>query len=170
MKKVVRHRFPIHKQQYWNQVFFDEEYNRGLSAALGNANMEVQEQSGDVATSLKRVTCCTPALEMPGALRKLLGDSVTYTESGRWDAKTGRWKFEMTTSTLGDKVKTTGVIWAEDHGDEMERICEVEFAVKIFGVGSMIEKFLCDSMLDNQKKAAAFTSEFIRKKGLCAKP
>ncbi len=167
VKKTVRHRFPIPPAQYWSEVFFDTEYNCGLSEALGNKSMEVLEQKGDVATSLKRVICCTPVVELPGPLRKLFGDSVTYTEKGQWDAKTGRWKFEMTTSTFGDKVKTTGVIWTEAHGAEMERICEVEFVVKIFGVGGMLEKFLCDSMLDNQKKAAAFTEDFIREKGLC---
>lgn len=166
MKKTVRHRFPIRKEQYWNEVFFDEEYNRGLSEALGNESTEVIEQSGDVASTLKRVTCCAPRLEAPGAVRKLLGDSITYTESGIWDAKTGRWKFSMTPSALSDKIKIAGVIWAEDHGAEMERICEIEFEVKIFGVGGVLEKFLCDSMLDNQKKAAEFTSKFIRKKGI----
>ncbi len=166
MKKTVRHRFPIRKEQYWNEVFFDEEYNRGLSQALGNASAEVLQQSGDIASTLNRVTCCVPRFEAPGAVRKILGDSVSYTEKGTWDAKTGRWKFTMTPSALSDKIKIAGVIWAEDLGDAMERICEIEFEVKIFGVGGMLEKFLCDSMLDNQKKAADFTTQFIRKKGL----
>ncbi len=166
MKKVMRHRFSTTKDRFWGEVFFDEEFNRGLSDALDNESMEVVEQSGEVSGTLKRTLTCTPRMDAPGPVRKILGDSMDYTETGEWNAETGRWEFSMVTAALGDKMKLNGAMWAEECGDEIERVCEIEFSVKMFGMGKVIEKFLATSIVENQEKAARFTKDFISSKGL----
>jgi len=166
MKKVMRHRFSTTKDRFWGEVFFDDEFNRGLSEALDNESMEVVEQSGEVSGTLKRTLTCTPRMDAPGPVRKILGDSMDYTETGEWNAKTGRWEFSMVTAALGDKMKLNGAMWAEECGDEIERVCEIEFSVKMFGMGKVIEKFLATSIVENQEKAARFTQDFISSKGL----
>ena len=123
---------------------------------------EVLSESGSLESKLERQIKSTPRVDMPKALKKVLGDAVSYTESGTFDASTGRYTFKVATSALPDKIKISGIYWVEEVGEnEVERVCELTFEVKMFGVGKLIEQFIAQSYVDNQEKAAAFTKAWI---------
>jgi hypothetical protein len=55
----------------------------------------------------------------------------------------------------------------EPRGDKrIERICEVDISVNIFGVGGIVEKFVESETRDSYEKATVFTNDWIKKHGL----
>jgi hypothetical protein len=152
---------------YWKKLFFDQEYNEGLyKGALGFKNFEILEVTGEPGGDRTRKILTEPKTEAPAVVQKLIGGGVTYTETGRLDAKSGKFDYQIVTSKLSDKVKIKGRLWVEPRGDkEVERICDVDLEVSIFGVGGAIEKFIAEATRESYEKTAVYTNEFIAKKG-----
>ena len=165
MNKTIKHRFAVSKKSFWEDVYFNGEYTQGLFLEGMNCeSFEVLSESGSLDTKLERKIKSTPRVDMPKALKKVLGDAISYTESGLYDSSTGRYCFEVKTSALPDKIKISGIYWVEEVDEnEVERICELTFEVKVFGVGKMIEQFIAKQYVDNQEKAATFTKAWLAK-------
>lgn len=168
MKFSVRNRFNTSVDNYWSELFFDPEYNRRLySEALGFKGFELVSLTGEKGGARRRVIRTEPAAEAPAVVRKLIGDSLTYTETGTWDPGTRIWKYDIVTSAISDKVRIGGCLYAEPKGDgACERVAEIEIEVKIFGVGGAIEKFIEKTTRDSYVKASKFTNDYIAEKGL----
>ena len=59
-----------------------------------------------------------------------------------------------------------GTFWVEPRGDKkIERICECEVQVKIFGVGGVVESFIEKTTRESYEKTAAFTNRWLAEKG-----
>ena len=98
---------------------------------------------------------------------KLIGGGLSYTEVGRFDAKTQKWSYDITTNKMADKVRIGGTLWVEPRGEKkIERICEVDLQVNVFGIGGMVEKFIADTTRESYEKTAKYTNEFIASHGL----
>jgi len=153
---------------YWTKIFFDKEYNDGLYRnVLGFKSFEIQELTGEPGGDRTRRMYTEPMAEAPAVVTKLIGGGLAYTERGSFDAKTEKWTYAITTNKLTEKVRIGGTLWVEPRGDKkIERICEVELEVNVFGVGGVIEKFIADTTRDSYEKTAKYTNEFIAKKGL----
>lgn len=168
MQFTVRHVFHTDLPTYWNQIFFSPEYNSRLySEALGFKGFELVELTGEPGGVRTRTMRTEPAADAPTIVRKLIGDSLTYTEKGRFDPAIGIWTYEIKTSKLTDKVTIQGKLWAEPHRDGIERVAEIEIEVRVLG-GGAIEKFIEKTTRDSYVKASKFTNEYIREKGLVA--
>lgn len=92
-------------------------------------------------------------------------------EPGRFSADadqlTKRWRYTVTPSKLAEKVAISGDLWVESRGEKsIERVCTGSVAVKMFGVGSMVEKFITEQTRGNYDRVAAFTDQYIREKAL----
>ena len=87
---------------------------------------------------------------------------MSYTERGTFAPESGKYTFEVVPSTMAEKIKIRGTYWVEAVSDtEVERTCALEFAVKIFGVGKVVEQFIAQQYVDNQELAAAYTARWI---------
>jgi hypothetical protein len=168
VKFTVRDIFETDVDTYWSEMFFDEEYNSRLyREGLGFKDFAVLELTGEKGGPRTRKMRTEPAADAPAVVRKLIGDSLTYTESGSFDPAKKLWTYTIATSKLADKVHIGGKLWAEPKGPKkLERIAEIEIEVKIFGVGGAVEKFIEKTTRDSYVKATAFTNRFIREKGL----
>ena len=168
MKFTVRNTFNTDVDTYWREIFFSEEYNSRLYAeALGFKGFELIELTGSTGERRTRTMRTEPAADAPAVVRKLIGDSLTYTERGTWEPETKLWSYAIETNKLSDKVYIGGTLWAEPRGDgRCERIAEIEIQVKVFGVGGAVERFIEKTTRDSYVKAAKFTNEFIDEKGL----
>ena len=167
MKLRCSNIFNCDADTFWTKLFFDREYNEGLyKGALGFKDFKLLELTGEPGGDRTRKMLTEPKTDAPAVVTKLIGGGLTYTETGRLDAKTGKWIYEIATSKLSDKVKIKGQLWVEPRGDrKVERIGEIEIEVKIFGVGGAIEKFIADTTRDSYEKTATYTNDFIAKKG-----
>lgn len=166
-KFTLRNVFETDKDTFWNKLFFDEEYNRRLYLdALGFKGFELLELTGEPGGVRTRRIRTEPKSEAPAVVTKLIGGDISYTEEGRFDPATGIWKYEIKTSKLTDKISITGTFWVEPRGDKkIERFCENDIQVKIFGVGGTVESFIEKTTRDSYAKTEAFTNAFIREKG-----
>ncbi|MBX3269235.1 MAG: DUF2505 domain-containing protein [Sandaracinaceae bacterium] len=169
MQFTVRHVFHTDLDTYWNEIFFSPEYNRRLySEALGFKGFEVVELTGEPGGVRTRTMRTEPAAEAPAVVKKLIGDTLTYTEKGTFDPSTGVWTYDIKTSKLSDKVTIAGRLWAEPVAAGVERVAEIGVDVRVFGVGGAIEKFIEKTTRDSYVKASQFTNDYIREKGLLA--
>lgn len=168
MKFTVRHVFNTDIDTYWSEIFFSTEYNARLyREALGFKDFQVLELTGEPGERRTRRMRTEPAADAPAVVKKLIGDSLSYTETGSWDPATKIWTYSIQTSKLSDKVLIGGRLWAESRGaKKLERVAEIEIEVKIFGVGGAVEKFIEKTTRDSYENATRFTNQFIEEKGL----
>ncbi|MFW6050448.1 MAG: DUF2505 domain-containing protein [Myxococcota bacterium] len=164
----IRHTFPITEEQFWNDTFFNEEFNRELYLGkLGFDQYEVLEQGEEAGGVRARKVRTTLKIDAPGPVRKLVGDSVSYVETGKYDPATRRYRFRIEPSKLADKLQISGEMWCEPRGDKrVERILKVEATAKIFGVGKLVEGTVEKNTRDSYDKAADFTNQWIAERGL----
>ncbi len=162
---TIRNTFHTDPESYWNRMFFDPEYNDRLYEALGFTSFEVLELTGEPGGPRTRRMRTEPAAEAPAVVRKLIGDSLTYTESGSFDPVEALWVYEIKTNKLHDKIHIGGRLWVEPTANGIERIAEVDVRVKVFGVGGAIERFVEKTTRESYVKTAAFTNAFIEEKG-----
>lgn len=166
-KFVCRNVFETDPETFWTKVFFDDEYNRGLYLeGLGFKNYEQIELKEEADGSKRRRFRTEPKTEAPAVVKKLVGDSLTYMETGSFDPKSKVWTYKVETSKMGDKIRIGGRYWLEPRGPKtLERVCEIEITVDIFGVGGVVEGFIESTTRESYEKATAFTNKFLRSKG-----
>jgi hypothetical protein len=154
VKLSVSHTIQGTPDDFWSR-YLDPDWIVGLhGTALGSTSAEVVDQqgtygSGDVIRTLRY----GQRPDVPGPLRKLVGDEVVSTEEGRYDAGAARWTFTLTPGSLADKTTVRGEMVTTDNGDGT---CELAFTmeakVKLLGVGGVAEKFIERQAKDGQER------------------
>jgi len=159
----IRHKHAITPQDYWDQLFFSEAFNKKLYLeGLGFRAFEVLSFEKTEQGEIKRRVRAAPATEVPAFARKIVGSSVQYTEEGRFDPQTKLWTYRVYPEKLPDKVDIRGDIRVEPRdGSQCERICQVRIEVSVFGIGSVIEKFIEESTRAEYEKVAQYTNRYI---------
>lgn len=167
-KFTCRNIFETDPDTFWSKCFFDPEYNRGLYyEALGFTAYELIELKEHADGSKDRRFRTTPKSEAPAVVTKLIGGSLDYEETGHFDPAKKTWTYSVKTSKMAEKIRIGGKYWLEARGDKRsERICEVEIAVDVFGVGGVVEGFIEKTTRESYEKATAYTNGFIKKHGL----
>lgn len=168
MRFTIRHTFATDADTFWNQVFFDEAYNKELFEGFLHFPLykilQLDKQADG--TILRRIEAAPP-VEIPAVARKVIGDSTSYIEEGRFDPNTKTFRVNVTPKVGGDRIKTTIAIRCEPRGDKrVERIADVDNQVKVFGVGKVIEAFIEKQTRDSYDASAEFTHRWISERGL----
>jgi hypothetical protein len=165
---TLKHLFDTDEATFWPKVFFDREYNHRLyHEALRYKRWELLEQREEPGGAIVRRATMEPAFEVPALLKKAIGDGISYTEEGRFDPATRRWRYTITPNRMADKLTTRGEYWVEARGaKQIERICTVDLEAKIFGVGGALESFIEKQTREAYDTTMRFTNAFIREKGL----
>jgi len=164
----ITHEIDCNEETFWSKCFFDEEFTRKLFLeALSFPVWRILKQETRPDGSTFRSVETQPKLEnVPGPMKKLIGDKLSYTESGTYSKDKRRYEFEIVPSTLTDKTKITGVMYCEPIGEKkIRRVVEVKVEVKVFAIGGMVEEKIGDDVRLNYDKAAAFTNQWVREKG-----
>lgn len=168
MRYTIRHTFNVDADTFWGKLFFDPAYNEALfTQYLKFKQYKVLELQHDPDGSVHRRVECAPAIEIPAVVKKVIGDSTSYVEDGRFDPKSKRFSVNATPKVAADRFQTHITMWVEPRGDKkVERFVEVDSTVKVFGVGKVIEGILEQQMRSNYDQAATFTNQWIAEKGL----
>lgn len=163
----IRHVLPVDEDTYWSKMFNDADYNRRLYLeGLGFVRYEPVSSTTEADGTVVRKLSMEPKNDAPAVVQKIAG-SLAYEENGRYSPSERVYRFDITPARLADKVKVRGSIRVEKRGDrEIQRIVDVEFDVKMFGVGSVLEGFIEKTNRDNWEKNAVFSKKFISEKGL----
>ncbi len=161
----LRHEIDCDEDTYWSKVVFDEGFNKALYFdELKFPGWSVLEQKDGEATLTRKVQVDPPVAGLPSALKKVIGDRLSYVEDGTFDKKAKRYTFKVTPSTMADKTKVAGEMWCEKLGDKkIARHCKISVDVKVFMVGSMIEERIISDLKGAYDKGATYTNEWLKK-------
>jgi hypothetical protein len=161
----IAHRFDCDERTFWDRIFFDEAFNRDMYLKhLQFQNWQVLEQR-ETETTIARTVTVTPKVgDLPGAIKSLIGENLSYREIGTFDKQARRYKLDVVPNVLPDKVSVRGETWVEPIGaTQCNRIFEAEVNVKVFGVGSIIEKRLIADLQLSYNAGAVFTAEYLKR-------
>jgi hypothetical protein len=159
----VAHVFECSPEIFWEKIFFDVEFNRTMyMEGLGFSSWKELE-TRELDDTLQRVVEIVPPVgDLPGPLRKLIGDGFGYREEGSLDKKSQRYQVKAIPSRLADKIKVEGVLWCEPEGESScRRFFEGTVEAKIFGVGGLLENRIIADMRRNYDDAADYTRKYL---------
>lgn len=165
---TLRHEIDTDEDTFWSKIVFDEAFNKKLyEGALKFPGWKLLDSKEDDAKIVRRVQVDPPVGDLPGPVKKVIGDRLAYTEEGTFDKKSKRYSFKVTPSTMADKTKVTGELWAEKVGDKkIRRMCRISVEVKVFMVGGMVEERIMSDLRNSYDNSTAFTNQFIKDNGL----
>lgn len=164
----IVHELPCDEDTFWQECFFDEEFNRKLYlGALGFSAWRIAK-SEDRGGTLVRTIETSPKMEnVPGPMKKVLGDRLSYLENGTFDRAAKRYTFDIVPSTLAEKTRIHGALYCEAAGERrVRRIVEAKVEVKVFAIGGMIEDKIAADLRTSYDKAAGFTKTWLADRGL----
>ena len=165
---TLRHEINTDEDTYWARCVFDAPFNEKLyKGALKFPEWKVLDSKDDDAKLWRRVQVDPPVGDVPGPVKKVIGDRLSYVEEGTFDKKSKRYSFKVTPSTMADKTKVSGELWVEKLGDKkIARVTRISVEVKVFMVGGLVEDRILGDLRSSYDKGTAFTNEFIKENGL----
>lgn len=161
-KFTVTHEINCNVETFW-KVFFDKDFNTKLYLEhLGFPEFKVLDQQ-ETDNDLVRKVVGMPKMDVPGPVAKLLGSNFRYTEEGKFDKKSGVWRWKMIPSVQADKLRNEGTLRIEPIGDaKVRRIAEIVIEAKIFGVGGLIESSSEKQLRDGWDKSAVYMNQWLK--------
>ncbi len=162
MKFHIVDELDVPAKHFWNLLFTPE-----MEAVIreGGNLEEYHAEVTEEPTILHRRVRTVPRLDMPAALKKVVGaDTMGYIEEQKVP-KDGPMEFQWKSipDKLADKSKTEGVFRVEPIGDNRcRRIIEGVVEVKIFGVGTLAEKYIIGEMEKTYHKVAKAQEKFVK--------
>ena len=161
MKLRVKHTFSGITLEQYGELYFEESFNEYLCRGV-NLTRNVKEKNLN-GTALTRVTTVSPDREIPAPIAKVIKmDRLQYDEELQYDtaAFKGSWKI-MVPGPIGSKFSARGEFIFREVAGGVERELWGDITVKVFGVGSMIEKLILADVEKSYETAAAQTSQYI---------
>ena len=164
---MLRHEIDTDVDTFW-KIVFDGEFNKNLyEGVLKFPAWKLLDVKEDDAKLVRQVQVDPPVGDLPGPLKKLVGERLAYTEDGTFDKTSKRYTFKVTPSTMADKTKINGELWAEKVSDKkILRMCRISVEVKVFMVGSMVEERILSDLRASYDNSTSYTNQYIKENGL----
>jgi hypothetical protein len=165
---TIEHTINCSEDTFWDKLFLDDAFNQRLYKQALKFPGFNQVKTEDTAKEAHRTIEITPSVgELPGAIKKVLGDNMSYTEEGVLDKQSRRYRMQIKPHTLPDKISMKGELWTEPAGpNKLKRIFKAEVTCKVFGIGGMLEKLIISEMEKSYDVAAKFTNEYVAENSL----
>jgi hypothetical protein len=162
MKFRVEHIIPNISLEAFETLFFDEPFNIALCQAVNLARtLESRTVEGG---RLERATRIGPDREIPGPVAKVLGtNKFEYTEHIDYVLGSFKGAWKTVPAMMADKVESAGTFSFVARGKDVARVVEGDVKVKIFGLGSVIERFVVADVERSYDQAAEFTRQWLAK-------
>src|SRR5882762_3664268 len=167
----IEHEFDCTEATFWQMTFFDQEFNRRLYLeTLKFPVWKVVEEKITDETLERRVEVQPLVENVPGAVKKLLGDRFGYVEEGKLDRKQNRYRFRVLPTAMPDKTTISGEMRTERLGDNrIRRIVEFSIEVKVMMLGKMVEQKTIEDTRASYDKMAVLFRQYLKEKGLSTK-
>ena len=164
---TLRHDIECDEDTYWKKVVFDETFNKKMYVEHLKIGWKLEDMKEDDAKITRRVHVEPDTSNLPGPVKKVIGDRLAYTEEGTFDKASKRYKFKVTPSTMADKTKVSGEMWCEKKGDKkVTRVARMSVEVKVFMVGGMVEERILSDLRTSYDKGTDYTNRYIKESGL----
>lgn len=160
MKFSAAHTFTGITLEEYEQLHFSEEFQIALCQAVKLARR--LDKRDDDGKHLSRIVAVGPDRDIPPAAQKILkADRIEYAEHLEYDWGTYKGTWKTISSIMTDKVDAHGTFAFKAVANGVERSVEGEVAVKLFGVGAIIEKFVVADIKKSYTEAGEFTQKWI---------
>jgi len=159
---TVTHEIQCDEETFW-KIFVDKEFNENLyRVGLGFHDFSILEQT-ETDTEIRRKTSGKPKMpNLPGPLKKVIGDGFGYTELGSMNKKDRVWRYKLTPTTMADKIRQEGKVTTQPAGEgKVKRVAELVVEAKIFGIGGLLESNIEKSLRDGWDDSAKFMNKWI---------
>lgn len=165
---TLRHEIDTDEDTFWSKLVLDEAFNKKLfEGALKFPGWKVLDSREEGNKIVRRVQVDPPVGDLPGPVKKVIGDKLGYVEEGTFDKTTKRYTFKVTPSAMADKTKVSGELWVEKLGDKkIRRMCRISVEVKVFMIGSMVEDRILADLRSSYDNSTTFTNQYIKESGL----
>ncbi len=164
---TLRNALDCSPEAYFEGCLFDEAYTTRLfKDVLKFPGIEVLEIKRDGDLWKRRVKVMPPMTGIPGPVKKMIGDSMSYVEEGTYDTKAKRYTYTVTPSTAAEKTKTAGEAWCEIEGGKTILVTKFTIDVKVMLIGGKIEEKIIDDLRASLDQATPFITSFVKEKGL----
>lgn len=155
------HEFDLEPKAFW-EMFFSEEYNTGLYAALRITGRTVLETTDD-GKIMRRAVRLTPQANVPAVIAKVIPDQTYVERNVLWRDK-GTMEVRIEPQVMASKFDMKGMFSVVPAGEgRCKRTFEGDVKVSILILGGQIEKFMVDQMKTSYETAAQFTRDYIKK-------
>ena len=158
-----RHDMIVNEDRFWEIVHHSTDFIKALYTDYLDFKYEVLED--DRETGIRR-TYITPKVDAPRAIVAVLGDSVSFTESGKFEQRDSGpyYSFEVVPNKFADKIKIKGAMITHARTDSScERVVEFEVTCKIFGIGKLLEGFIQKEVMRSYAETAVITNDYLKK-------
>ncbi|MBP9112741.1 MAG: DUF2505 family protein [Polyangiaceae bacterium] len=164
---TLTHEFETTPEIFWEKMFFDETWNkRFYLEVLKFPGWRLDWERTEGSLRKRRVHIDPPLTNLPGAIKRVIGDRFSYAEDGSFDAAANNYDFVVTPSTLPEKTKSRGHVRLQKVGDnKIIRTTYLSCEVKVMMVGGMVEEKILTDFRQSTESAAAFTRETLRSLG-----
>ena len=154
--------------QFWSTVFFDPAFNDYLHfKGLGFSSYDIVEDRVEKDGQRFRLMRAHPQTSIPKPLQRLLGDSFSYVENGRFNPVEKTWMTHIELPKLGQKLNIESTMsFAAKTDKTSERTVNFEIHANIFGLGRILEKFTEAALRDSYERARIATNAwFLEQQG-----
>lgn len=163
----IEHDFECSEKGFWD-TFLKSEYNYEMfreHMKFIRWDLRKFEVSDDEAL---RVVDVEPYLgPLPAPAKKILGEKIGYQEDGRLDRLKNRYDFKIVPGTLRDKIFVSGAQFTQSQGEHRcRRIFEATIDIRVFAVGSLIERHIAQDLTRSYDVGARFTQDYMRRHGV----
>ncbi len=159
----ARHTFPCTSAEFW-AMYFDPGYNAMVNARLDLAEcreISRQESESEVRTRMRIV----PKREMPAPLRRAVPSLTAAYEEERTFYKTeGRLLWKVIPDFRPDALTCEGTYQVKDLADgTCLRVLAGSITVRIFGIGTLVEKTVAGDVERSYALAAEVGREWLER-------
>lgn len=160
MKFTAEQTFTGITLEEYEQLHFSEEFQIALCNAVKLARR--LDKRDDDGKHLSRIVSVGPDREIPPAAKKILkADRIEYAEHLEYDWGSYKGTWRTISSIMTDKVDAHGTFSFKAVPNGVLRSVEGEVAVKLFGIGSVVEKFVVADIQKSYQEAGEFTQKWI---------
>lgn len=163
MQFTIRDRYACGITRYWGSMFFEPSYNEPLyREGLAFASFTVLSLEREPSGVVRRRIRVRPKLELPAAIRRVVGDAISYEEHGHFDPHDRHFRSHVVPMRLGDKVTIESDLWLEPINEhESDRVISARVEARVMGLSGLIEKFLERTLRENYARSAEFTARWL---------
>lgn len=163
MRIHKEHRIECTPERFW-EMMFDPEIDKRLNVeGLGVERCEMIERNVEGGLWRMKVRI-QPKDNLPGFIKKLVGDSFGYVEERTYEKGSDRARSVMVPTTMADKLHMSYEMRVVPDGQgACRRIMDWTIEVKIFAIGGQIEKFAGGEVERGVENSARFYNDELRK-------
>lgn len=165
MKHEIEHVFETTPERLWHVFFFDEDYARGLYARmrLKLVARELQHEGEGETLIVRRKLTIAAERELPGVLRRIVGDANTLRETGEFNAALRRYSVDIELPVIGALVDYGGdYTWETLPSGQVRRVWHGRCDARIPLVGARVEQYLLGEVEKSLAENAAYTRQYLR--------